>query len=109
MGDPVILALDNKIAWIAAGVTVQRAVRRFQKERIQGVLRACSLCPPDHLRGMPEIFQHLVKNFASFYRGREKPFDVLHDEDGRLVNGKNSQVLFIEINPMIVFSNATIP
>src|SRR5437764_9228580 len=100
LGNSIIFTLNYEIAWFVA------RVRRFQRQRMQGVSRTIPLSASDHLRRMPEIIQHLVENLAPLYLRREQPLDVLHDENRRLVNRKYSQILLIEIDSMVVISNA---
>jgi hypothetical protein len=69
--NPVVLALDYKIAWLAVWMAVGIIGRWLQKDRMQGVPCPAPLCPSDYLRRMPEIIQHLLENFAPLYFRRE--------------------------------------
>jgi hypothetical protein len=48
-----------------------------------------------------EILDHLVKDAVTAHLGGEQSFDVLHDENRRVVDCQNAQILEVEKQPVI--------
>ena len=71
--NPIILALDNKIARLEVGVPIQVERLGLQHERMKSVFGPRSP-GPDYSPWMSQICQHLVKDFVTLTSDESRPF-----------------------------------
>jgi hypothetical protein len=102
LGDAVVLHPDDKPAQVLFSPICAVADCKDVVSRSTPSVSKLSLLPEDCIAWRPQILKQSLKNPLILQGGRQKPFHILHDKDGRMMVGKHLKVFDIEPLPFVL-------